>query len=70
MDSSRDRVRRVGFQRYSMIEHLVKWLKAPPKQIGIGSTPETGRRKFIDQHGNVGRLYEVNLSGFYRSEAK
>ncbi|GFY23832.1 hypothetical protein TNCV_3536261 [Trichonephila clavipes] len=44
----RDRVRRVGFQHHSMIEHLIIWLKAPPQQIGIGSTPETGRRKFID----------------------
>ncbi|PRD30221.1 UNVERIFIED_CONTAM: hypothetical protein NCL1_27095 [Trichonephila clavipes] len=53
-----------------MIEQLVKWLKAPPKQIGIGATPETGRRKFIDQHGDVGRLKKVNLSRCYRSKAK
>ncbi|GFX42416.1 uncharacterized protein TNCV_1519801 [Trichonephila clavipes] len=56
MGSRRDPVRRVGFLHHSMIEHLVKWLKAPPNQIGIGSTPGTGRRKFIDQHGGVGRL--------------
>ncbi|GFS47802.1 uncharacterized protein TNCV_3598121 [Trichonephila clavipes] len=44
-----------------MIGHLVKWLKAPPKQIEIDSTPETGRRKFIDQHGNVGRLNKGSM---------
>ncbi|GFT36890.1 hypothetical protein TNCV_174741 [Trichonephila clavipes] len=53
-----------------MIDHLVKWFKAPPKQIGIGSTPETRRRKFINTHGDVGRLNKVNLAGLYRSEAK
>ncbi|GFU54925.1 uncharacterized protein TNCV_1464331 [Trichonephila clavipes] len=53
-----------------MIEHLVKGFKAPPKQIRIGSRPETGRRKFIDQLGDVGCLNKVNLAGFYRSEAK
>ncbi|GFT92013.1 hypothetical protein TNCV_4560891 [Trichonephila clavipes] len=46
--SSQDRVCRVGFQHHSMIEHLIIWLKAPPKHIGIGSRPETGRWKFID----------------------
>ncbi|PRD20736.1 UNVERIFIED_CONTAM: hypothetical protein NCL1_53765 [Trichonephila clavipes] len=44
-----------------MIEHLVKCLKDPPKQIGIGSTPDTGRRKFIDQHGNVGPLNKGSI---------
>ncbi|GFW88554.1 uncharacterized protein TNCV_828231 [Trichonephila clavipes] len=53
-----------------MIEHLVKRFKAPPKQTGIGSTPETGRWKFINQHGDVGRLNKVNLDRLYRSEAK
>ncbi|GFU15977.1 hypothetical protein TNCV_2368961 [Trichonephila clavipes] len=43
---------------------------APPKQIEIGPTPETGRRKFIDQHEDVGRLNKVNLAGLYRLEAK
>ncbi|GFS47531.1 uncharacterized protein TNCV_4219821 [Trichonephila clavipes] len=53
-----------------MIAHLVKRFKAPPKQIGIGPTPETGRWKFINQHGHVGRLNEVNLARLYRSKAK
>ncbi|GFW54263.1 uncharacterized protein TNCV_1560411 [Trichonephila clavipes] len=53
-----------------MIEHLVKRFKAPPKQIGIGPTPETGRWKFINQHGHVGRLNQVNLARLYRSKAK
>ncbi|GFS98137.1 uncharacterized protein TNCV_3850051 [Trichonephila clavipes] len=44
-----------------MIEHLVKWLKAPPKQIGIGSTPDTGRKKFIDQHDDVVRLKKGSI---------
>ncbi|GFX53449.1 hypothetical protein TNCV_4652391 [Trichonephila clavipes] len=53
-----------------MIEHLVKWFKAPLKQIRIGSSPETERRKIIDQHGNDGRLNKVNLARFYISDAK
>ncbi|GFU15833.1 uncharacterized protein TNCV_2367831 [Trichonephila clavipes] len=53
-----------------MIEHLIIWLKTPPKQIAIGSTPETGRWKFINQHGDVGRLNKVNLARLYRSEAE
>ncbi|GFT05870.1 hypothetical protein TNCV_3926311 [Trichonephila clavipes] len=68
--SSRDRIRRVRFQHHSMIEHLVKRFKAPPKQIGIGPTPETGRGQFINQHGHVGRLNQVNLARLYRSTAK
>ncbi|GFX41494.1 uncharacterized protein TNCV_3490331 [Trichonephila clavipes] len=47
-----------------MIEHLVKRFKAPPKQIGIGPTPETGRWKFINQHEHVGRLNQLNLADF------
>ncbi|GFT36921.1 uncharacterized protein TNCV_174881 [Trichonephila clavipes] len=53
-----------------MIEHLIKRFKAPPKQIGISLTPETGRWKFINQHGHVGRLNQMNLARLYRSEAK
>ncbi|GFV06329.1 uncharacterized protein TNCV_1528531 [Trichonephila clavipes] len=53
-----------------MIEHLFIALKTPPKQIEIGSTPETGRWKFINQHGDVDRLKKVNLSRLCRSEAK
>ncbi|GFW70161.1 uncharacterized protein TNCV_4467201 [Trichonephila clavipes] len=68
--SSRDRVGRVVFQHHSMIEHLVKRFKAPPKQIGIGSTPETGGWKFINQHGDVGHLNNVNLARLYCLEAK
>ncbi|GFU25400.1 hypothetical protein TNCV_1488611 [Trichonephila clavipes] len=70
LGSSRDRVRRVWFQLHWIIEHLVKRLNASPKQIQIGSTPQTGRRKFIDQHGDVCRLNNVNLCGFFRLKPK
>ncbi|GFU94419.1 uncharacterized protein TNCV_2644071 [Trichonephila clavipes] len=53
-----------------MIEHLIIGLKTPPKQIGIDPTPDTGRWKFINQHGHVGRLNKVNLARLYRSKAK
>ncbi|GFW76112.1 uncharacterized protein TNCV_2057591 [Trichonephila clavipes] len=54
-----------------MIQHLVKRFKAPPKQIGIVPAPETGRWKFVNQHGDVGRLNQVNLPRLpHCSEAK
>ncbi|GFU21225.1 hypothetical protein TNCV_4671191 [Trichonephila clavipes] len=44
--------------------------KLLPNKLGLVPTPETGRRKIIDQHDDVGRLNKVNLAGFYHSEVK
>ncbi|GFY12159.1 hypothetical protein TNCV_3097131 [Trichonephila clavipes] len=68
--SSRDRIRRVGLQDGSMVEHLVMGLKTSPNHIGVGSALETGGWQFIDQHGHMRRLNQVNLSGCHRSQAK
>ncbi|GFU13619.1 hypothetical protein TNCV_938771 [Trichonephila clavipes] len=68
--SSRDRIRRVGLQDGSMVEHLVMGLKTSPIHIGLGSALETGGWQFIDQHGHMRRLNQVNLSGFHCSQAK
>ncbi|GFW57206.1 hypothetical protein TNCV_541221 [Trichonephila clavipes] len=68
--SSRDRIRRVGLQDGSMVEHLVIGLKTSPNHIGLGSALETGGWQFIDQHGHMRRLNQVNLSGFHRSQTK
>ncbi|GFW10612.1 hypothetical protein TNCV_894071 [Trichonephila clavipes] len=56
--------------RWSMVEHLVMGLKTSPNHIGLGSALETGGWQFIDQHGYMRRLNQVNLSGFHRSQAK
>ncbi|GFU95771.1 hypothetical protein TNCV_4889601 [Trichonephila clavipes] len=53
-----------------MVEHLVMGLKTSPNHIGVGSALETGGWQFIDQHGYMRRLNQVNLSGFHRSQAK
>ncbi|GFS69462.1 hypothetical protein TNCV_3893551 [Trichonephila clavipes] len=68
--SSRDRICRVGLQDGSMVEHLVMGLKTSPNHIGLASALETGGWQFIDQHGHMRRLNQVNLSGFHRSKAK
>ncbi|GFY01656.1 uncharacterized protein TNCV_2608391 [Trichonephila clavipes] len=53
-----------------MVEHLVMGLKTSPNHIGLGSALETGGWQFIDQHGYMRRLNQMNLSGFHRSQAK
>ncbi|GFT01997.1 hypothetical protein TNCV_2635851 [Trichonephila clavipes] len=53
-----------------MVEHLVMGLKTSPNHIGLGSALETGGWQFIDQHGHMRRLNQVNISGFHRSQAK
>ncbi|GFT15636.1 hypothetical protein TNCV_4985641 [Trichonephila clavipes] len=53
-----------------MVEHLVIGLKTSPNHIGLGSALETGGWQFIDQHGHMRRLNQVNLCGFHRSQAK
>ncbi|GFV61068.1 hypothetical protein TNCV_620731 [Trichonephila clavipes] len=53
-----------------MVEHLVMGLKTSPNHIGLGSALETGGWQFIDQHGYMRRLNQVNLSGFHRLQAK
>ncbi|GFV27155.1 hypothetical protein TNCV_3615631 [Trichonephila clavipes] len=68
--SSWDRIRRVGLQDGSMVEHLIMGLKTSPNHIGVGSALETGGWQFIDQHGYMRRLNQVNLSGCHRSQAK
>ncbi|GFT99931.1 uncharacterized protein TNCV_1079711 [Trichonephila clavipes] len=68
--SSRDRIRRVGFQDGSMVENFVMGLKTSPNHIGLVSALETADWQFIDQHGPMRRLNQVNLSGFHRSQAK
>ncbi|GFT36479.1 hypothetical protein TNCV_2991081 [Trichonephila clavipes] len=68
--SSRDWIRRVGLQHGSMIEHLVKRLKTSPNHIGLGSALETGGWQFINQHGYMRGLNQVNLARLYRSKAK
>ncbi|GFV45597.1 hypothetical protein TNCV_1213271 [Trichonephila clavipes] len=40
--SSWDRIRRVGLQDGSILEHLVIRLKTSPNHIGLGSALETG----------------------------
>ncbi|GFW89700.1 hypothetical protein TNCV_1025841 [Trichonephila clavipes] len=68
--SSRDPIRLVGLQDDSIVEHLVMGLKTSQKNIGLGWALETGGWQFIDQHGHMRRLNQVNLSGFHRSQAK
>ncbi|GFW05465.1 hypothetical protein TNCV_2584451 [Trichonephila clavipes] len=53
-----------------MVEHFVMGLKTSPNHIGLGSALETGGWQFIDQHGYMRRLNQVNLSRFHRSQAK
>ncbi|GFV63950.1 hypothetical protein TNCV_4130391 [Trichonephila clavipes] len=66
--SSWDRIRRVGLQDGSMVEHLVMGLKTSPNHMG--SALETGGWQFIDQHGHMRRLNQVNLSGCHRSPSQ
>ncbi|GFX95285.1 hypothetical protein TNCV_848751 [Trichonephila clavipes] len=69
--SSRDQIRPVGLQDGSMVEHLLyQLLKTSLNHIGLGSALEIGGWQFIDQHGHMHRLNQVNLSGFHRSQAK
>ncbi|GFU12282.1 uncharacterized protein TNCV_4664501 [Trichonephila clavipes] len=53
-----------------MVEHLVMGLKTSPNHIGLGSALETGGWQFIDQHGYMRGLNQVNLARLYRSKAK